>query len=160
VLREPTLPESELEILRTQYLSSFEKQLTDPQALSQKAISQIINPYPVGDPRYVPSIAENLERWKSLQLADVVKLRDEYIGGANGELSVVGDFDPEEIRPLLDTMLAGWKASARYERMPKNGRIELTDARLAINTPDKENAVYFAATVMPSATAVATTLPC
>lgn len=149
VLREATLPESELEILRTQFLSSLEKQLTDPTALAQKAISRTINPYAPDDPRYVPSIPESIERWKSLKHADVASLYAEYLGGAHGELSVVGDFDPAEVRPLLDQMLADWNASRNFQRLPKLGRIELTSHRAEINTPDKENAVYFAATVMP-----------
>lgn len=149
ILREATLPESELEIRRTQMLSALEKQLTDPQALAQKAISQTINPYPSDDPRYVPGIPESIERWKGLKPSDVAQLYAEFLGGANGELSVVGDFDPEEIRPLLDGMLANWQASAHYARLPKDGRIKLASTRKLINTPDKENAVYFAATVMP-----------
>ncbi len=149
ILREATLPQEELEILRTQYLALNEKQLTDPTALAQKAISQIINPYPADDPRYVPSIAENMERWRALQHADVAALYGEYLGGANGELSIVGDFDPAEIRPLLDKTFADWTPAREYARIPKEGRIELKNRRQEIVTPDKENAVYFAATVMP-----------
>jgi len=149
VLREPTLPESEFEILRTQYMSNYEKQLTDPQYLSQKAVTQLINPYPADDVRYVPSIAETIDRWKNVKLTDVAQLHTAFLGGQTGELSVVGDFDPDEIRPLLDGMLTEWKSSQRYQRLPKVGRVDLNSTRLAINTPDKENAVYFAATVMP-----------
>ena len=149
VLREPTLPESELEILRTQFLASAEKQLNDPRALARTAISQMINPYPSDDPRYVPSIPESIDRWTALRHADVTGLYSGYLNGSHGELSVVGDFDPEEIRPLLDDMLADWQAEAAYERLPKQGRIELDDSRKAIHTPDKENAVYYAVTVFP-----------
>lgn len=149
VLREPTLPESELEILRTQFLANAEKQLNDPRALAQKAISRTINPYPEDDPRYVPSIPESIERWTELQHADVATLYADYLGGSNGELSVVGDFDPDEIQPLLDAMLTDWESKADYERLPKQGRIELDDTRQAIDTPDKESAMYFAATVFP-----------
>ncbi|MFO1095662.1 MAG: insulinase family protein [Planctomycetaceae bacterium] len=149
ILREPTFPESEFEIRRTQMLSALEKHLNDPQMLSQKAIQQIINPYPTDDPRYVPSFPESIKRWKAVKQADLVKAYSEYLGGANGELSVVGDFDPDQIRPLLDGLFAGWQASAHYARLPKEGRIELTSKHTDINTPDKENAVYFAATVIP-----------
>lgn len=149
ILREATLPESELEILRTQFVSNAEKQLTDPQALAQKAISQIINPYPADDVRYFPSVAESMERWKALQHADIVALYSEYLSGAHGELSVVGDFDPERIRPLLDKTVADWSAKHNYARLPKVGQVELTSTQRRIDTPDKENAVYFAATVMP-----------
>jgi zinc protease len=149
ILREATLPESELEILRTSFVSNFEKQLTDPQALSQKAVSQIINPYPADVVRYVPSVAESMDRWKQLKHADIAALYSDYLNGANGELSIVGDFDADKIRPLLDKTFAGWTAKQRYARLPKVGRIELTSTQRRIDTPDKENAVYFAATVMP-----------
>ena len=73
----------------------------------------------------------------------------EQFGGANGELSIVGDFEPEQIRPQHDGMLADWKAPAPKARLPTEGRNELTSKHTNMNTPDKENAVYFAATVMP-----------
>lgn len=149
ILREATLPESELEVLRTQYLAANEKQLTDPTALAQKAVSQIINPYPSDDPRYVPSIPENMDRWRALQHADVAALYGEYLGGQHGELSVVGDFDPAELRPMLEEMFADWRPAQEYARLPKDGHIELQSTRQEINTPDKENATYFAATVIP-----------
>ena len=149
ILREATLPESELEVLRTQYLAANEKQLTDPTALAQKAISQIINPYPSDDPRYVPSIPENMDRWRALQHADVAALYGEFLGGQYGELSVVGDFDAGELRPVLEEMFADWRPAQEYARLPKDGHIELQSTRQEINTPDKENATYFAATVIP-----------
>jgi len=149
ILREATLPESELEILRTSFVSNFEKQLTDPQALAQKAISQIINPYPADDVRSMPSVAESMDRWKQLKHADIAALYSEYLGGANGELSIVGDFDIDEIHPLLEKTFAGWSARQHYARLPRIGQVELTSTQRRIDTPDKENAVYFAATVMP-----------
>jgi zinc protease len=62
---------------------------------------------------------------------------------------VVGDFDSAEIRPLLEEMFADWQPGQEYARLPKEGRIKLEASRQEILTPDKENAVYFAATVMP-----------
>jgi zinc protease len=149
VLREPSLPASELEILRTGQLSSLQKQLSDPQSLARATISRAINPYEPDDPRYAPSIQESMDRWQALQREDVAELHAQFVSGRNGELSLVGDFDAAEIRPLLEEMFADWQAPHGYTRIPRIGKMDLKETRQVIHTPDKENAVYFAATVFP-----------
>lgn len=148
VLREATLPESELELIRNQRVSSHEQQLTDPIALARIAVSRAISPpYPPEDVRYIPSVKEEIERWKELPHADVARLYSSFLSGATGEVAVVGDFDTDEIRPLLEAMLADWTSEHPYTHIPREGDIEVRAERRAINTPDKENAVYIAGSV-------------
>jgi zinc protease len=149
VLREPALPDSELEILRQAHISSQEQRLTDPQALATTTVRRKLFPYPKGDPRYVPTVAEEIELLKALKPADVRKLYEGYLNGEAGELAVVGDFDPKEILPLFSEMLDDWKATAAYERLKVSGDVKLKAETETILTPDKANATYFAATVFP-----------
>jgi zinc protease len=149
VLREPTLPEDELDVMRNGRITGLGQQQTDPQALAVNALSRRINPYPPGHPRYVPTIEENIALWHALTVQDVAEIYTTCLGAASGELVIVGDFNPAEIQPVIEDMLGDWKSSQAYTHVPHKGDIKLNADRQQIETPDKENAVYFAATVFP-----------
>ncbi|MCH7989290.1 MAG: insulinase family protein [Planctomycetes bacterium] len=149
VLREPVLPESELDILKQGSVASLQKNLTDPQALAPTAVRRKMDPYPKGDPRYVPTIEEEIEMVKALSRDDVYKLYQEFLGARHGELTIVGDFDPEEIVPIIDAMLSGWNASKKYAHISKPGSRDSQGSSEEILTPDKANAMYFAAMTFP-----------
>ncbi len=149
VLREPTLPESELEIIRQANLSALEKQLTDPGALATTAVRRQLYPYEKGDPRYVPTAQEEIGMLKAVTPSQVRKLYESYLGAQAGELAVVGDFDAEGTLSLVTEMLDGWKATETYERLRYRGDVKLKANTQSILTPGKANARYFAATVFP-----------
>lgn len=148
VLREPLLPADELEIIRTRKLGGLQQQLSDPQSLARIALSRKLNPYPATDARYVPTAEEEIARWKELKTEDVARLYRDFVGGQHGELVVVGDFSPDELVPQLESILSGWKAKEPYARIERPAT-KSTRVRELIETPDKENAVYLAATVIP-----------
>ncbi len=150
VLRHPVLPSDELEILRNQQLAAYEKQLTDPTALARVAVSRKVNEdYPADDVRYVASTEEQIARWKGLQVGDVSRLYKEFLNGQHGELAIVGDFDPAEARAALEEIFAGWNSAHPYVHIPRSGDVPVKAERVAINTPDKENATYLAGSVFP-----------
>ncbi|MCB9951125.1 MAG: insulinase family protein [Planctomycetaceae bacterium] len=150
VLRHPTLPEAELEILRNQNLAAYEKQLTDPTSLARIAVSQKINSaYGPDDVRYVPSSEEQIARWKELKLEDIRSLYSEFLNGQHGELAIVGDFDPAEARKAIEGIFADWKSEHAYEHIERLGNLPYKPERVAINTPGKENATYIAGSVFP-----------
>jgi zinc protease len=71
------------------------------------------------------------------------------MGASHGELSIVGDFDPEATMTQVRTVLGGWKTGSPWERVGRRGDIKLKSKHVKINTPDKANAMYFAVTVFP-----------
>jgi zinc protease len=149
ILRKPTLPEDELEIIRNSMVSSYKQQLTDPMSLARNAVSRRLSDYPPEDVRYVASIPEQVSRWESVTRGDAATLYSEFLGGQNGELAIVGDFDVDEALPDLEALVAGWTTPTPYERISKTGDVDVGDRRDAILTPDKDNAVYLAGTVLP-----------
>lgn len=150
VLREATLPDAELELIRNSRLADYEQSLTDPQELAKVAISRAINAdYPATDVRYVPSVQEEIANWKAIQRQDVVRLYEKFLNGGHGEIAIVGDFDIDEVRPELDKLFADWKVSEPVAHIPRSGDVDVQGARQEILTPDKENAVYLAGTVFP-----------
>jgi len=144
VLREPTLPTSELEILRQQSRSDLEQALSDPQALAVRAVQRVTNPYPAGDVRYVPTVEEELKQLQDLEPGAVRKVYADFLGSHAGQLVVVGDFDVDETLGTLKQTLQGWKAKQPYERIPRSGDVDIKGDLVRIETPDKANAVYFA----------------
>ena len=149
VLREPTFPEEEFEIIRTKQITDLEQKLTDPFSLARDFVTRKISPYPPEDVRHVPSVQENINRWKAAECDQVQELYEQFLGGTIGELSVVGDFDAEQLKPQVEQILASWYASEPYERITRDGHIELAHAREQIETPDKPNATYIAGSVFP-----------
>jgi zinc protease len=150
VLREPTLPEEELELIRSPRISSHKQQLTDPTALARVALSRAISPeYPPEDVRYVATVEEEVERWETVTRKEIARLYSEFLNGTHGELAVVGDFDPEETRSQLEAILSDWTSGIEYAHIPRTGDVEVNAKRQVINTPDKENATYLAGTVFP-----------
>lgn len=149
VLRHPTIPESELDVLRNEVVTSLEQASTEPTALAQRAAQKRISPYKKGHPLYAPSIPEEIEMVNAVTAADVKKLYSEFLNGSNGELSIVGDFDPEATLDQVESLLDGWKSSQPYVRIEKRGDQKLSAETEDINTPDKANAMYFAVTAFP-----------
>ena len=144
ILREPSLPAEELEIYRRQRLAMLEQISTRPQFLAMERVGRAMSPYPKGDVRYEPTLQDRIERYESIKMDQVKRLYDDFLGGANGEAAVVGDFDPDEVRPLLAAMLDGWAAKVPYKRIDNRAGTELPAIDETIQTPDMANAAYAA----------------
>ncbi len=149
ILREPSLPDEELGILKRAQISQLDQALADPGSLASTAVNRAINPYQQGDPRYIPTIEESIAAIKALTVDDIRSLYEEFLGGVHGELTIVGDFDPEEIQPVVEQMVGNWVPNESYERITKVGDMDLSASSRAILTPDKANAYYFSGTVFP-----------
>ena len=150
VLREPTLPAEELDLIRNQRLAAYEQQQSDPFSLARVAVSRAVNAdYPADDVRYVPTIDEEIARWKEIARDDIARVYDDFLNSAHGELSIVGDFNPEEIQPFVESMLSGWTSDIAHEHISRTGDVDVPGTRREILTPDKENATYLAGTVFP-----------
>jgi len=149
VLREPTLPGPELELLRQQSRSDLEQSQTDPQALAVRLVQRTLSPYPANDVRYIPTLPEELKLLQELDIAAVRRLYNDFLGSQAGQLVVVGDFDPEPTFELLEEILQGWEAKQPYERIRRRGDQVIEADLVKIETPDKANAFYFAGQVLP-----------
>ena len=149
VLREPTLPADQFEVLKRQRLANLEQTLTEPEALAPRLLQRRLSPYSQDDIRYVPTIEESLARLRDVTHQHVVRLYREYLGSQAGELTIVGDFDPNACLPVLKETLRGWSAAKPYARITTPITSELTGSQHKINTPDKANATYTAGLVFP-----------
>ncbi len=143
VLREPTFPQSEFDLLKQDSLTGLESQRTEPQSVAITAMSQHFNKYPKGDVRYSGSLDEDIADTKAVTLDDVKAFHKEFYGASMGEIAIVGDFDEKEITPLLTQLFGSWKNPKAYQRVP-NDYFDIPAVNKSFETPDKANAIFFA----------------
>ena len=147
-LNNPVFPEDELGTLKQQVVSVYEQQLSDPVVKAQIYVLKRMRPYDSSDPRYVKSPQEMIELIKAVDVDGLKSMHSEMISGRSGELTIIGDFDPEEVTDQIGPMLSSLEGSKSYHRIP-NPSVALSEGYEQIETPDKENAVYFAGSVLP-----------
>jgi zinc protease len=141
VLREPSFPPAEFDQLKRELLVEAEESRSDPDQRAFELVRRKFNIYPKGDPRYVYSTDEWIDTLKQTQLDDLRAFHHDFYGTARGDIAIVGDFDPAQVEQILREQFADWKSPAPYARvLPEFA--EIKGERLAVNTPDKENAVY------------------
>ncbi len=144
ILRNPTFPEKEFNILKKAMLTGMEQQKSSPQALAFTTLQRKLNPFPKGTYRYVPTIEESIERMEAVTIEKVRSFYKEFLGGTHGELTIVGDFDADATLPKIKSMLADWKSDIAYERIKRPAPTGVAGENITINTPDKKNAIYIA----------------
>ncbi|MBD3673193.1 MAG: insulinase family protein [Planctomycetaceae bacterium] len=149
VLRKPTFPKAELDILKNAEITSIEQDSTDPTKIAQKKIGQVISPFPPDDPRHVPDFDEEQGLVKAVTVERLKKLYASQMNGTHGELSIVGDFEPRQIVPRIESILSEWKSDVAFEEVLKPGDIPIEGRREVVQTPGKANATYFGATALP-----------
>jgi zinc protease len=147
MLRSPAFPAEEFDVVKQELLDGAREGLSDPETLAATALRRRLSPYPREHVRYVPTVEESVGRIEKVTLTQVKKLYEEQLGGAAGELAVVGDFDPEPTLKLVDDFLKGWKSGVPYRRIPKTLPRDQAGSRQDIDTPDKENATWIAGLV-------------
>lgn len=145
VLRHPTFPSDEFELLKTQKQSEIESARTDPNYLAQVALSRKLAPVSATSIQYVPTTDESLARLEASQVSDVRALYKGFLSGANGEVTLVGAFEKELALKQLNALATGWKSSEAFSRVAKP-YLPVEPEVISIETPDKENAVFMAAT--------------
>ena len=143
VLREPSYPEKEFEQARQQRLAGIEAARSDPGALAGIAYQKRLTPFARGDVRFISSPDEQIEDIKNVSLDDIRKFHDQFYGASDGELVIVGQFDPAEARKLADELFANWKTPSGYKRVVTEYQ-KTEPGDLKIETPDKQNATLLA----------------
>ena len=143
ILKEPSFPASELEILRQENLAQIDQMKTEPQSVASTAFTRRMSPYPKGDPRYTSTPDESLAEYKAATLDEVKAFWKESYGASNGEAAFVGDFDEAATSAQLAALFGSWKSPSPYARVPAVFTDVPADA-VRLETPDKANALFLA----------------
>ena len=142
IIRSPRFEGSELEVIRRQIVTGLEQSSTDPQSLGRRSVDRRLTPYPKGHVLAVQSIDEEIEMYRSVTIEEIAALHREFIGSHAGEVTAVGDFDVESFKTLIKEQLDGLEVDQPYVRVDRPAHPEIPGSLEAIETPDKENAVY------------------
>jgi zinc protease len=144
ILREPALDAQELANMMPSRLAALEESRTDPARLANNLLARTQNPYPAGDIRATVAPDEQIAKLKAVTIEQVRKLYEEYLGAVAGELTIVGDFDPQAAVLKLNEVFDDWKPKQPYARIERRAFVEVPGGRRSILTPDKANANYAA----------------
>jgi zinc protease len=149
ILREPAFPESEFQTFRRRLLAMSAMMRTEPTTLAANRLSRALASYGPDDVRYVPTPEENAKRLEAVTREQVMALYAKQLGATQGELAIVGDFDPEPTLAQVREILKDWKSDVPVRRIPEMAPNNLTGSKADILTPDKANAIFVAGEAFP-----------
>ncbi len=141
MLRQPSFPEAEYAKLQREEITDLESSRTDPEKITRRAARRYGNPYPVGDPRYVPTVEEAIALVRKTTAEDLRRFHKTFTGGV-GEIAIVGDFDADAARKALEDAFGTWTKAAPYARIP-DPFVKKAPTVATVETPDKANAALF-----------------
>jgi len=148
ILREPSFPPAEFDKVKREQLAGLEEARSDPDSVADRALARYANPYPAGDVRYVPTLDEDIAAIAAVTLDDVRQHYAKFVGGAHGEVALVGDFDPVEAKALLTEAFGGWTSPAPYSRVPEP-LVPRAGAAITLPVADKASASLAGEIVFP-----------
>lgn len=141
VLESPSYPQDEFDKLVNEQLADVESQRSEPQAIAMTRIQRYINPYPKTDPRYTTDPDEDIAEIKGVKIDEVKKFYKDFYGASAATLSVVGDFDANEIKTLATELFGNWKNLTPVVRL-ENKAVPVATINESFETPDKANAFF------------------
>lgn len=140
ILKNPTLSEQELAVVRQEAVSNVEEALQDPTQLGFTRLEQRLSPYGAADPRATLAPADQIALLKKVSAKDVRAYHAKFWGAGHGEVAAVGDFDADALAKQLEAAFAGWKTQAPYARLPDQA-FGAPAASERVDTKDKEMAL-------------------
>jgi zinc protease len=149
ILREPAFPAAEFDAAKRRSRSMSAMMRTEPAALAANRLSRALSPYSPDDVRYVPTPEETEQRLEAVTFDQVIAIYQKQLGATEGELAIVGDFDPEATLVQLREILSNWKSDVPIRRIEQAAPDRFSGRKEEILTPDKANATFAAGLAFP-----------
>ena len=143
ILRTPSFPADQFEIMRKERLASLEAQLSDPQAQVGVTLARALLPHAPRDVRYVSTTKESIDATRAVKLEEVKAFHAAFFGADHAELTVIGDFDRVLLEADAKRLFDGWRSAKKFARLETKFRA-VAPSVIAIDTPDKEMAIIIA----------------
>lgn len=141
MLRKPSFPAKEFELLVAQHITHLEETKTEPQTVATVALEKYVSPYPKGSPREVKTPDERVADFKAAKLEQVRAFYSNFYGADHATLAAVGDFDAAEVQALITQLFGDWKSAQPYVRIPQRMKV-MKPLEEQLETPDKANAYF------------------
>ncbi|MEE8267476.1 MAG: pitrilysin family protein [Gemmatimonadales bacterium] len=148
VLHEPVFDEAEFAELKEERLAGLERQKSEPVQQGIRAFRRYLAPRPKGHPSYIATFEEDVVNLSTASVLEAKTFYTDFYGVGAGEVAVVGDFDPEEILPVLQGIFAQWESPQAFQRIA-NPYQSVEPTNLILETPDKANAVFLVGKNVP-----------
>lgn len=139
VLQQATFPTDQLELSRQRALTDLQIELDDPATLAQRTLAQTL--YPETHPFHSFPTPESL---KQITRDDVVQFYQTYYRPDSTILTLVGDFDPQQVRSLLEQEFGSWTATGKPPQLTVPA-VQLPPSTVRVNRvlPGKSQSVTF-----------------
>lgn len=144
ILHEPAFPQDEFKTLLDENLAGIESQRSQPQAIASQALNRTLHNFPKGHILETMTFDEMAAAYKAVSLDDIRKFHTDYYNGSSATGSIVGDFDKEALKPILNKIFDNWNAVKSFSRVPTPYH-EVPVGDMEFKTPDKKMAIFFAA---------------
>ncbi|MBE9190888.1 insulinase family protein [Gloeocapsopsis crepidinum LEGE 06123] len=104
VMQNANFPANELELARQRALTNLKLELDSPAQVARRQFQQTI--YPPNHPYHSFPTAESLQQ---ISREDVMRFYQQHYRPDRVILTFVGDFEPQQVRSLLEQQLKGWR---------------------------------------------------
>jgi len=143
ILQQPAFPEADFEQIRQQEITALERGKTEPTTLAAEALQANLSPFPRSDVRHVRTIDEQIEDLKKVTLDDVKSFYQQFYGASHGDIVAVGPLKTDDVQKAVGELFGSWKSKSPYTRIDSK-YLKVTPIDKKIETPDKENAQFYA----------------
>jgi zinc protease len=143
LLRKPTFPQKEFDLLIEESTAALESQRSEPNAMGSQAMALALDVYPKGDVRAARSLDESIAALKAASLDQVKQFHSQYYGASNSEFALVGDFDSETVKAQLQQYFGDWQSPKTYTRLKAEPKLAKAQV-IQLEAPDKANAFFLA----------------
>ncbi len=148
VLKRPAFDNEELDVLKQELIVGLEQQKQQPTTQVFRQLGQHLDPYEPGHPRYQMDIDDEIEAIRATTADQVKSFHKKFYGGQNADVSVVGDFDVDNVSEKVKDILNGWSSSVEYQRVPASYAV-VDSINKFVDTPDKSGAAFGAMMKLP-----------
>jgi zinc protease len=138
-VKNSTFPKKELELNRQQTLTDLKQDLDDPAEVAKRIFVQSI--YPKQHPLHSFPTQKSLQK---IRREDVIAFKAKHYRPDTTVLVLVGDFDPAEVRSLLQKELGDWEVSGQPPQL-KYPPVTMPNNIVSVNPviPGKAQAITF-----------------
>ena len=148
ILRQPAFDPAEFEILKEEQIAGIEAQLSEPTFKAIEALQTHLNTVPKGHPRYSETMEESIASLEAVTLEEAKVFYEEFYGPQNAKVVLIGSFDVDEVRAVLEEEMGTWESPHPFTRLA--GELYTGEpGDIVIETPDKANAFFIAMQPMP-----------
>jgi zinc protease len=148
LLKQPSYPESEFKQAQEEVLASIEEGRKEPQSMAMRQIRLHFNHFPKGDLRYSGTIEEDLAEVKAVTRDQIAAFHKRFFNSVHGEVMVIGDFDPMDVKKVIADSLGNWPTAEVYA-LVKDYYDAPKPAIFTLQAPDKANAFFYARMGLP-----------